>query len=48
MKAATQTFVNIPHDGRVVYGAGHHEVSISRPADVVHVSYVSPKRQIQR
>lgn len=38
-----QTFVNVPHDGRVVDGAGHHEVSISRPADVIDVAYVSPE-----
>lgn len=38
-----QTFVDVPHDGRVVDGAGHHVLSISCPADVINVAYVSPE-----
>lgn len=37
-----KTFVDVPHDSSVVYRTRHHEVSISGPADVIHILYVSP------
>lgn len=40
-----QTFIDVPHDSGVVNRARHHEVPIPRPADVVHVFYVTPRNK---
>lgn len=45
VEVCTQTFVDVPHNSRVVDRPGHHEVSIPCPADVIHVFYVSPEHR---
>ena len=43
-----QTFVDVPHNSSVVDRARHHKVSITSPADVIHIFYVSSKKKIVR
>lgn len=40
-----QTFVDVPHNSSVVDRPRHHEVSIPCPGDVIHIFYVSPKKE---
>lgn len=42
-----QTFVDVPHNSSIIDRPRNHKVSISCPADVIHVFYVTPTDKVR-